>query len=389
MKKVISTENIPIKMWLDKIEPVAELQARNLSNLPFAFHHIALMPDCHEGFGMPIGGILAAKETIVPNAVGVDIGCGMSAARTSISSIDRERLKKIMGLIRESIPVGFRHQKEMQDKFRIPALKSDHPMKIIRQEYQSALYQLGTLGGGNHFIEIQKGSDGFVWIMVHSGSRNLGKQVADYYNRVAQQLNRSWNSPFEKAKDLAYLPMHIPQAAEYFAEMTYCQNFAVANRKLMMEKIMKSFVKVLGKQVLFDNAIDIAHNYARREVHFGNEVIVHRKGATSARPDETGIIPGSQGTASYIVAGLGNPESFMSCSHGAGRKMSRHRAQKSLNLKEVIETMDRQGIIHGIRSPHDLDEAPDAYKDIDEVMENQNDLVRIIVELKPLAVIKG
>jgi tRNA-splicing ligase RtcB len=389
MKRVITTESIPVKLWLEEIEPAAEKQAKNLANLPFAFNHIAVMPDCHEGYGMPIGAVLAAKDAVVPNAVGVDIGCGMNAVRTSLEGIDFKDLKKIVELIRVAVPVGFRHQKKMQDESLMPELKDSDRLKVVTEEYEAALYQLGTLGGGNHFIEIQKGSDGFVWIMVHSGSRNLGKKVADHYNRQAERLNQQMHLSGESSKDLAWLPLKTDEAAGYMAEMSFCQHFAAANRKLIMQRILDIISETSANPVVFDQPVDIAHNYARQENHFGSDVIIHRKGATSAKLDEKGIIPGSQGSVSYIVSGLGNPESFMSCSHGAGRKMSRHKAQKTFDLREVVKSMDSQGIIHGIRSIRDLDEAPGAYKNIDIVMENQRDLVRIIVELKPLAVIKG
>ncbi len=389
MKRIITTERIPVKLWLDEIEPEAERQAKNLANLPIAFGHIAVLPDCHEGYGMPIGAVMAAYGAIVPNAVGVDIGCGMNAVRTSLESIEAKDLKKVFELIKEAVPVGFRHQKRMQDESLMPELKDSDRLKIVTEEYESALFQLGTLGGGNHFIEIQKGSDGFIWIMVHSGSRNLGKKVADYYNKEAEKLNRKLHTSPVKSKDLAWLPLGTAEAASYIAEMSFCRNFAAANRKLIMQSIMDIFSDVSVKPVAFGQPIDIAHNYARQENHFGTDLIVHRKGATSAKLNEMGIIPGSQGSVSYIVSGLGNPESFMSCSHGAGRKMSRHKAQKTFDLREVVDSMNRQGIIHGIKSIRDLDEAPGAYKNIGMVMENQKDLVSVLVELKPLAVIKG
>jgi RNA-splicing ligase RtcB len=282
---------IPIKLWLDDIEEGAMQQVINLSNLPFAFKHIAVMPDSHQGYGMPIGGVLATQGVVIPNAVGVDIGCGMCALKTSLKELDKETIKKIFGGskeyqggLRSCIPVGFNHHSKKQDESLMPLGFEDVVkigMTIIERQYESALKQIGTLGGGNHFIELQKGSDGFIWVMIH------------------------------------------------------------------------------------------------------------RKGATLARQDTIGIIPGSQGTKSYIVKGLGNEESFMSCSHGAGRKMSRTKAQNELNLEEEIRKLDEKGIIHSVRHKNDLDEASGAYKDIDVVMNNQKDLVEILVELTPLAVIKG
>lgn len=389
MKKVVSTEKVPIKLWLEDIEEGAMDQARNLANLPFIFKHLAIMPDSHQGYGMPIGGVLASKGVIIPNAVGVDIGCGMCAVKTSLTEISKEGLKEIMGKIRDVVPVGFNHQKEPQDGILMPFIRDiEESGLVVWNEHKSALHQLGTLGGGNHFIEIQRGDDGYVWVMIHSGSRNLGEKVADHYNKIAVQHNQRWFSSVPKEQELAFLPIETIEAKRYLVEMNYCVEFALANRKLMMSNIQGCFVDVV-KNIEFDSIINIAHNYARWEHHFNQDVIVHRKGATSARLGEIGIIPGSMGTKSYIVEGSGNPESFMSCSHGAGRKMGRKQAMRELNLEHEIEIMESQGIIHGIRTIENLDEAVGAYKDIDIVMENQNDLVNILVELKPLAVIKG
>lgn len=383
MKKVISTNNKPIKCWLDDIEESALKQAENLANLPFTFKHVALMPDCHAGYGMPIGGVLATKGVVIPNAVGVDIGCGMCAISTNMKDIPKDKLLEVVNKIKRDIPVGFNHQKEPQDASLMPVL--DFTCKIIEDEYNSARHQLGTLGGGNHFIEIQKDNDGFVWIMIHSGSRNLGKKVADYFNKEAVKLNET---KVEKAMELAFLPIDTEQGRGYLSAMKYCVDFALANRQLMMERIKSCFERTFP-DVSFGEMINIAHNYAAFEHHFGENVIVHRKGATYAGKGNIGIIPGSQGTKSYIVRGLGNPESFFSCSHGAGRRMGRKEAQRTLDLASEIKLMEEKGIIHGIKTTSDLDEAASAYKDIDVVMQNQGDLVEIVVELSPLAVVKG
>jgi tRNA-splicing ligase RtcB (3'-phosphate/5'-hydroxy nucleic acid ligase) len=387
--QTITTEKIPIKLWIDDIEEGALQQAKNMANLPFAFRHVAIMPDSHEGYGMPIGGVLATKGVVVPNAVGVDIGCGMCALKTSLTSIGNQMLRKVMGGIREKVPLGFDHHKERQDEALMPSTENIIKGGMVERLYEAALKQIGTLGGGNHFIEIQKGSDGHIWIMVHSGSRNMGLKVAEHYNHLAKKLNERWFSEIPAKWQLAFLPIETPEAKAYLAEMQYCVEFAFANRKLMMERIKASFEEVLGadfKEVLL---VNIAHNYARWENHFNTDVMVHRKGATSARQGEWGIIPGSQGTKSYIVTGKGHPESFQSCSHGAGRIMGRKQAQRELDLDTEIAKLDQMGIVHAIRTASDLDEAPGAYKNIDVVMENQKDLVNIEVELSPLAVIKG
>ena len=390
MKKIITTEKLPIKMWLDEVEQGAMYQAKNLANLPFAFHHVCLMPDCHQGYGMPIGGVLATMNVIVPNAVGVDIGCGMCAVKTNIlaETVSKEQLKAIMSGIRAVIPLGFDHQKHKQDESLMPQGFKVDKMVIVKREYTAALKQLGTLGGGNHFIELQKSNDGFLWIMVHSGSRNFGLKVAEYYNETAKKLNKQMYSQLDPRADLAFLPFETSEAHLYYQEMQYCTEFALANRKLMIERIQEIVSDNL-KNVIFEPIINIAHNYASHEKHFGEKVIVHRKGATSAKDGEIGIIPGSQGTKSYIIEGVGNPESFMSCSHGAGRVMSRKAAMRNLNLEEEKNKLDKLGIIHSIRNQNDLDEASSCYKDISQVMELQKDLVNILVELTPLAVVKG
>ena len=385
--QVINTERLPIKLWLDDIEQGALDQAKNLANLPFAFKHVAIMPDSHQGYGMPIGGVLATQGVIIPNAVGVDIGCGMCAVKTSLLEIDTDTLKKIMGEIRKLVPVGFAHQQTKQDEKLMP--KEVMPGLIVERQFDAALTQIGTLGGGNHFIEIQKGSDEHIWLMIHSGSRNFGLQVAKYYNDLAIKLNEKWHSSIPKQQELAFLPLESDEGQSYLKEMQYSVNFALANRKLMMDRIMGIFREVNRLDVDFKPMINIAHNYARMENHFSKNVMIHRKGATLATQDTIGIIPGSQGTASYIVKGKGNLESFQSCSHGAGRKMGRKQAQRTLNLEAEKKALDDKDIIHAIRSVKDLDEAPGSYKDIGTVMKNQEDLVEVLVELKPLAVIKG
>jgi len=396
MKKVVGSEKMPIKMWLEDIDDQALAQARNLANLPFTFKHVAIMPDAHCGYGMPIGGVLATKGAVIPNAVGVDIGCGMCAVQTSLCEIDRELLKNILGSpsenrgIRGLVPVGFKHHERSQDKSLMPDRTGIENIKggKVKDLYQGALKQLGTLGGGNHFIEMQKGSDGHIWIMIHSGSRNLGLQVAKHFNRLAVTLNGRWQSSVPKKWDLAFLPIETADAKNYLAEMQFCVEFALANRKLMMTRVQQAIEDIVG-DVSFAAPINIAHNYAAFEHHYGENVIVHRKGATRAADGELGIIPGSQGSCSYIVRGKGNPESFTSCSHGAGRVLGRKQAQRELDLEAEKKRLDELGVVHGLRTVKDLDEAAGAYKDIDAVMENQRDLVDIEVKLTPLAVVKG
>jgi tRNA-splicing ligase RtcB len=317
----------------------------------------------------------------------------MSAIRTDLEEIEPGKLKNIIHEIRRQIPLGFKHHKIARDNSKMPSITGSEfkmeQLPVISREYTNALYQLGTLGGGNHFIEIQKGSDGYIWIMVHSGSRNLGKQVADYYNNKAKQLNQKLNVRGTAEKQLAFLPVDDTEGKKYIHEMQFCIDFAFANRRLMMDTACSIFNEEFKGTIGYNPIINIAHNYASYEEHFGKQVFVHRKGATQAKKGQTGIIPGSQGTNSFIVKGKGNPDSFESCSHGAGRQLGRKQAQRVLNLSEEIEFLEQKKILHSIKNKKDLDEAPGAYKNIQRVMEQQKDLVDILVKLSPLAVVKG
>jgi len=378
---------IPIKIWSeDEIEEDALQQAYNLAKLPFVFHHLAFMPDMHSGYGMPIGGVMATKRVIIPNAIGKDIGCGMSAVPSTIKadSIPRETLLKIIQEIKNQIPVGYHHHTVQQIW---EGFDQAPDIPIIQKELEAAKYQLGTLGGGNHFIEIQVDDKGYFWIMLHSGSRNFGLKICDEYHKKAVYLCEDWHSNIP-SKDLSFLPIETVEAKEYLKAMNYALNFAYASRRAMMNCIMDIFRRYVS-DIRFLDIINIHHNYAAWENHFGQNVIVHRKGATSAKAGQIGIIPGSQGSSSYIVKGLGNKESFESCSHGAGRKMGRNRAKQILSLKEEKKHLEDLGIIHSIEDVNDLEEATGAYKNIESVMKYQQDLVEIMTVLRPLAVIKS
>jgi tRNA-splicing ligase RtcB (3'-phosphate/5'-hydroxy nucleic acid ligase) len=393
MIKSITTNGLEIKLWTDEIDEGAYKQILNLSNHPFAKKHIVVLPDCHEGYGMPIGAVIATSGVVIPNAVGVDIGCGMSAIKTNLQEISTNDLKNILSKIRVLVPLGFKHHDKSQGDHRMPdpVILGFDPMElpVVSQEYSSALHQVGTLGGGNHFIEIQKGDDGFIWIMIHSGSRNIGKKVADFYNREAVGLNKKAGEKYGPQTGLAWLSLESGTGNNYMREMCYCLSFAFHNRHLMMDRIATTFEDKFGSGFEFGDLINIPHNYASVENHFGENLVVHRKGATRATKGLMGIVPGSQGTKSFIVEGTGNPDSFESCSHGSGRAMCRNQAIKTLNLQEEIARLDKLHIIHSIRTRSDLDEAPSAYKNIDEVLALQTDLVKVLVKLSPLAVIKG
>ena len=383
--------NRPVKIWTNDVEETAMRQIENLTTLPFLHHHLAIMPDVHAGMGMPIGGVLACDGAVIPNAVGVDIGCGMCAVKTNWKMEDLPAhviRKEIMKGIRARIPLGMDHHKEAQDVKYLPQGHDIDKMEIVKRRQHSILHEVGTLGGGNHFIELQKDEEGNLWIMIHSGSRNLGKQVGDYYNKIAASLNEKWHSVVSPEIRLPFLPHGTREFGAYWNEMKYCIDFALCNRKLMMERIQEVIADSL-KGIEFEPMINIAHNYAAFEHHFGKDVIVHRKGATLAREGVIGIIPGSQGTASYIVEGLGNPDSFCSCSHGAGRVLSRKAAIKTLDMNAEVRNLEAKGIIHAIRCQDDMQEASGAYKDIDTVIANEADLVKVKTKLLPIAVIKG
>ena len=383
--------NRPVKIWANSVDAKAMQQIENLTTLPFLFHHLAIMPDVHAGMGMPIGGVLACKDVVIPNAVGVDIGCGMCAVKSNykVTDISQDVLrKKIMNGIRQRIPLGMAHHTQPQPETCLPNGHEVERMEVVKRRQSAIVYEVGTLGGGNHFIELQKDEEGNLWVMLHSGSRNLGKLVCEHYNKLAQQLNARWHTVVDEKLRLPFLPVGSVEFKNYWAEMQYCIDFALCNRSLMMQRIQEVITDALPG-IAFEPMINIAHNYAAWENHYGQNVIVHRKGATLAREGMVGIIPGSQGTASYIVEGLGNAASFNSCSHGAGRVLSRTAAIASLDLQAEVAQLEAKGIVHAIRSQDDMQEATGAYKDIEEVIANQTDLIKVKTKLLPIAVIKG
>lgn len=383
--------NRPVKIWANSVDAKAMQQIENLTTLPFLFHHLAIMPDVHAGMGMPIGGVLACKDVVIPNAVGVDIGCGMCAVKSNykVTDISQDVLrKKIMNGIRQRIPLGMAHHTQPQPETCLPNGHEVERMEVVKRRQSAIVYEVGTLGGGNHFIELQKDEEGNLWVMLHSGSRNLGKLVCEHYNKLAQQLNARWHTVVDEKLRLPFLPVGSVEFKNYWAEMQYCIDFALCNRSLMMQRIQEVITDALPG-IAFEPMINIAHNYAAWENHYGQNVIVHRKGATLAREGMVGIIPGSQGTASYIVEGLGNAASFNSCSHGAGRVLSRTAAIASLDLQAEVAQLEAKGIVHAIRSQDDMQEATGAYKVIEEVIANQTDLIKVKIKLLPIAVIKG
>lgn len=298
IKKVVMGTKVPAKLWLDDVEGKCLEQIVALASLPFVFKHVAMMPDAHAGKGMPIGGVLATKGVVVPNAVGVDIGCGMCAVKTSLKAdeLERKDLTGMMKYIRATVPLGDKHQQIAVDYKYLPEIDFA-TLPYLKNKREACLHEIGTLGGGNHSIEIQKDTaTGDVWLMLHSGSRHIGYTVADYYDKIARFWNEKWFS--ETLPELAFLPIETPMAKDHLKEMNFCVQLAFANRKAIMDRMMEAVLSV-RPETTFDTVINIAHNYAAFENHYGEDVVVHRKGATRAYAGEIGIIPGSMGTKSH------------------------------------------------------------------------------------------
>ena len=401
-------DRVPIKVWLkeEELEENVLEQAKDLAKLPFVFKWVALMPDCHYGYGMPIGGVMASKEVIVPNAVGMDIGCGMCYVQTDILYEDIQDikhdnqpiLKLLVNQVMRDVPVGFSIHKEKQtSKVVDDALKDlskDDMLPEAKEILENAYYQIGTLGGGNHFIEFQQDEDGYIGIMLHSGSRNLGAKICEYFNSTARELNQTWYSDVPEKNQLPFLPVSTREGKAYIKWMNIALDYAYENREKMLEKSMSVFSKYidkyLNKEVNYSLRVNCHHNYAAIENHYGENVWVHRKGATRARAGELGIIPGAMGANSYIVSGLGDEESFHSSSHGAGRVYSRKKAKEEISVESVILDLKEHDVVLGKVKKSDVaEESRFAYKDIDEVMANQKELVFPIKKLTTIGVIKG
>ncbi len=396
IQKTISKGKVPVKIYTDEVDGSAMQQLYNIAQLPFIHSHIAAMPDVHMGKGATVGSVIPTRGAIIPAAVGVDIGCGMNAIRLSIKAIDLpDNLRGLRLLIEEAIPVGFNmHKSDSARQSTIRALSGglDHIIgkhkkiySMQKRPYHTWIRQIGTLGGGNHFIELCLDENDDVWVMLHSGSRGIGNAIGQYFINLAKRDmgQHLVNLP---DKDLAYFTEGARYFDDYVTAVEWAQDYAMANRREMMHLILKSLRKKLPKFGITKEAINCHHNYVSQEVHFGEKVFVTRKGAIRAGLDELGIIPGSMGAKSFIVRGKGNPQSFCSCSHGAGRKMSRTAAKKAFAEQDLIRQTE------GVECRKDkgvIDEIPGAYKDIDRVMEHQSDLIEIVHTLKQIVCIKG
>ena len=399
----------PIKIWLEKEQDLEEScleQALHLAQLPFLHKWVCLMPDTHTGMGMPIGGVIAAKGVVIPNAVGVDIGCGMAYVKTSIPvkalketmTGSGNLVQGIVGDILRNIPVGFAHHKTPMPCYTLDRAMEELSLYEADSELlgqlEAGYFQVGTLGGGNHFIELQEDEEGFLSVMLHSGSRHFGKSVCDYFHQKAREQNCRWYSQVPDEYRLAFLPVDTPEGRQYLNWMNLSMDFARENREKLMLAVKAVLEKWIGRytdlELKYEEEIHCHHNYAALENHFGENVWVHRKGAVRARKGELTVIPGAMGSYSYVVRGLGNPESFCTSSHGAGRAYSRRGAMEAFSCEEVMVDLKNQGVILGKKNKKDVaEESRFAYKDIDRVMENQKDLVEPVRRLRTIGVVKG
>ncbi len=394
---------VPIKMWTKgvPVEDEARKQLENAARLPVVFKHVAAMPDVHLGIGATVGSVIPTIKAIIPAAVGVDIGCGMMAAKTTLRAEDLpDNLGPLRSAIEQAVPHGSvpRHRGRDPGSWENPPVSVDQVWATLAEEFDllcelhprlantNNRKHLGTLGSGNHFIEICLDEAGFVWFMLHSGSRGVGNAIGTHFIELAKkdaELHQR-NLP---DKDLAYFEEGARYFGDYVRGVSWAQKFAMRNREVMMANLIATVRKVIAKP--FEShveAVNCHHNYVQQERHFGQDVFITRKGAVSARRGELGIIPGSMGARSYIVRSLGNPESFESCSHGAGRVMSRTKAKKMFSVEDHIKATE------GVECRKDanvVDEIPMAYKDIDAVMAAQQDLVEVVHTLKQVVCVKG
>ena len=391
LPRVSKPGRVPIKAWAAELDTRTIEQATNLSNLPFAIDHVALMPDAHAGYGMPIGGVLFADKAVVPYAIGVDIGCGVALLETdlTVDTLGRDGLKSVLAQIARDVPVGTSGQPRAVDRdAALAEIGLELPASVAAPWFGRAVNQLGTLGSGNHFLELQRDEAGSVFVMLHSGSRSLGKTICDEFHKRALAWNERWHSDLPHV-ELAYLPIGSNDYDGYWSAMTFALRFAEVNRSRMLDAVEYAFGRhtKVGRT---ERVVDVHHNYAAWENHAGRNGIVHRKGAVRARAGETVLIPGSMGTASYVAEGLGNAESFETCQHGAGRALSRAAARKGKSSKEVFAEMASIGVALHSGDPKTVaEEAPFAYKDIEAVMAASASLVRPVKRLTPLGVVKG
>ena len=382
---------VPVLSWANhELGSNETKMAKNVASLPFVFKHVALMPDVHLGKGALVGSVIATKDAIIPAAVGVDIGCGMCAIKTPFTADQLDgKLKSIRRDIEAMVPVGFNENKDTDKSVSNwqgwQAFRDLH--KGVQDLQTKAMRQMGSLGGGNHFIEICVDTENQVWIMLHSGSRNIGNKLAQCHIETGKQLAKLSGTKLPDP-DLAYFTANTDEFEAYWHDLQWAQNYARVNRDVMMERVKRIVEQHLagGKPTKPLLSVNCHHNYAEKEVHYGEEVYVTRKGAVRARTEDYGIIPGSMGAKSFIVKGKGNHASYCSCSHGAGRQMSRNQAKLHFSLDDLIRQTET---VECRKDSGVLDEIPAAYKPIEQVMANQSDLVEVVATLKQVICVKG
>lgn len=399
IQKILNADaayGVPVKIFTNDIDQDSIEQLTKMAQLQFIHSHIAVMPDVHVGKGATVGSVIPTKHAIIPAAVGVDIGCGMNAIRLNLKSSQLpDNLSSLRHAIERKVPVGFDLHKQVKAKAstltpldkRLQPIISKHPglVRMLRKFDMTWQKQLGTLGGGNHFIELCLDENQDVWIMLHSGSRGLGNVIGTYFIELAKKeaQHRFGHVP---DKDLSYFAEGSASFDDYVEAVEWAQAYAYENRREMMRLILEAIRPLLPSFQLTKEAINCHHNYVSQEQHDGEDLLITRKGAIRAGKDELGIIPGSMGARSYIIRGKGHPDSFCSCSHGAGRKMSRNKAKHLFNQQDLIQQTQ------GIECRKDvgvIDEIPSAYKDIDQVMAHQSDLIEVVHTLKQVLCIKG
>ena len=396
IKQTLTNQRVPVHIWTNDVDERSKQQLSSIASLPFIHHHVAAMPDVHVGMGATIGSVIATRKAIIPAAVGVDIGCGMLACQLSLNAddLDEQSVQKVYNQITRDVPVGRNWHKDERAllfaakpfEAELTAMTQKHPdlLKIFGKSTKW-INQMGTLGGGNHFIELCIDESNGVWVMLHSGSRGIGNGLADYFIELAR-------------KDMERLTIHLPdhdlayftESTEYFDDyiqaVHWAQEYAYQNRQSMLDLILATLRRHLPEFTVLNEIVNCHHNYVAVEHHYGEDVYVTRKGAIRAREGDLGIIPGSMGARSYIVRGKGNPESFTSCAHGAGRRMSRTAAQAQFTTDDLKK--QTEGVVCR-KDKNVIDEIPGAYKDIDTVMDNQSDLVEVLHTLKQVLCVKG
>jgi tRNA-splicing ligase RtcB len=396
IQQTLNEQRVPVQIWTNDVDQRSKEQLLNIAALPFVHHHVAAMPDVHVGKGATIGSVIATHQAIVPAAVGVDIGCGMLACQLSLSAndLDEKSLKKVFDQISRDIPAGRNYHNDERALVnaaqpfaaRLTAMTQKHP-QLLKSfgKFSKWINQMGTLGGGNHFIEICLDENHRVWAMLHSGSRGIGNGLADYFIELARQDMERLMIHLPD-HDLAYFTEGTEYFDDYFEAVHWAQEYAYQNRQSMLDLMLAAMRRHLPEFSVLNEVVNCHHNYVAVEYHYGENVYVTRKGAIRARAGDLGIIPGSMGARSYIVRGKGNAESFTSCAHGAGRRMSRTMAEKQFTQDDLKK--QTEGVICR-KDKGVIDEIPGAYKDIDSVMANQADLVDVLHTLKQVVCIKG